>query len=166
MPWIVKERKIGRAGGQKQRASRQRDWDRQYGEGLWAIGFVINGEFVEHETAIVSVYNHSYADHFANHPDDLEFLIATAKVLRNPHAIATTGIDLQVPAIMSYLEANDLRLQGDQVVDIGTWQGEASHAISVRLSPLHIRCCLNEKWTLEKFWQERKVLAVWKDPSG
>ena len=105
----------------------------------------------------------SYAQHFADHPEDLEFLIDTAKVLRNPHSEATTGVDLQVPAIMAYLEAQDLALEGTEVIDIGTWKGNASHKVSVRLSPLQIKCCIHEKWTLEKFWQERKVLAVWSD---
>jgi hypothetical protein len=88
-------------------------------------------------------------------------LIALAKVLRNPHAEATTGVDLQVPAIMAYLERNGLVLRGSEVVDIGTWNGERSHAISVRLSPLHIRCALDPAVTLESWWQSKKCLAVW-----
>ena len=39
--------------------------------------------------------------------------------------------------------------------------GERSHAISVRLSPLTIACVLDPKLTLEKWWQNKKVLAVW-----
>ena len=163
MAWVVKERKIGRAGGEKQRTARQRGWDQKYGEGLWAIGYLMDGEFVEQDDAIVSVYNRSYAEHFASHPEDLEILLSTAKLIRNPHSEATTGVDLQVPAIMSYLTENGLKLAGSEVVDIGTWKGEASHPISVRLSPLQIKCCLHDKWTLEKFWQERKVLAVWEE---
>ena len=31
MSWKVVERKIGRAGGVKQRNARQREWDRKYG---------------------------------------------------------------------------------------------------------------------------------------
>lgn len=38
MPWKVVERKIGRAGGVKQRTARQREWDQKYGEGDWAVG--------------------------------------------------------------------------------------------------------------------------------
>src|SRR5262249_31385028 len=105
----------------------------------------------------------SYEEHFAVHPEDVEELIRLAKVLRNPHAEATTGVDLQVPAILSYLERHGLRLQGAEVVDIGSWQGKASHALSVRLSPLHIRLAGNPKMTLEQFWQDRKCLAVWED---
>ena len=72
-------------------------------------------------------------------------------------------MDLQVPAIMSHLERLGLRLQGTEVVDIGSWKGQASHPISVRLSPLHIRMTGDPKKTLEQFWQERKCLAVWAD---
>ena len=163
MPWVVKERKIGRAGGEKHRTAKQQEWDGKYGEGLWTIGYVIDDEFVEQDDAIESVYNRSYAEHFTNHPEDLNTLLTTAKLIRNPHSEATTGVDLQVPAIMAYLAENELKFSGNEVVDIGTWKGEASHPISVRLSPLQIKCCLHEKWTLEKFWQEKKVLAVWED---
>ena len=161
MPWKVIERKIGRAGGLKQRTSRQREWDQKYGDGQWAVGYVIDGAFVLQEAALDSIYNRSYEEHFAAYPEDLEELIHLAKSLRNPHAEATTGVDLQVPAIMAYLERHGLRLQGTEIVDIGSWKGQASHAISVRLSPLHVRCCLNPQWTLEQFWQEKKCLAVW-----
>src|SRR5262245_48169446 len=103
MPWKVVERRIGRAGGLKQRTARQRDWDRRFGDGAWVVGYVIDGEFVTQEDALESVYYRSYEDHFANHPADLEELLRTARVLRNPHAEATTGVDLQVPAILDYL---------------------------------------------------------------
>ena len=46
MPWKVVERKIGRAGGLKQRTARQREWDQKYGDGNWAVGYVIDGNFV------------------------------------------------------------------------------------------------------------------------
>ena len=42
MAWKVIKRKIGRAGGLRQRQARQREWDRKYGEGLWDIGYVID----------------------------------------------------------------------------------------------------------------------------
>ena len=80
-----------------------------------------------------------------------------------PHADATGGVDLQVPALLAYLERNGLKLAGSEVVDIGTWQGQASHPISVRLSPLHVRLTGDPKRTLEQFWQEEKCLAVWDD---
>lgn len=127
MPWQVVERNIGRAGGVHQRNAKQREWDRKYGEGNWTVGYVIDGNFVSQEDAQESVYNKSYEDHFAAHPYDLEELIHLAKQLRNPHAEATTGVNLQVPAIMSYLERHGLELQGSEVVDIGSWQGKASH---------------------------------------
>ena len=43
MPWRVAERKIGRAGGQKRRHARQREWDRTYGADNWAVGYVLGG---------------------------------------------------------------------------------------------------------------------------
>ena len=93
----------------------------------------------------------------------MEELLHLAKILRNPHAVATTGVDLQVPAIMTYLERHNLKLEGHEVVDIGSWEGQASHAISIRLSPLHLKYADNPKLTLEKFWQTKKCLAVWED---
>jgi hypothetical protein len=161
MSWKVVERRIGRAGGLRRRMTRQREWDRQYGDGWWVVGYVIDGEFVTQEEALESVYYRSYECHFAEHPSDLEELIRTAKTLRNPHAEATTGVDLQVPAILDYLNRNGLELQGAEVVDIGSWNGQASHAISVRLSPLHIMSAPNPRMTLEQFWQEKKCLGVW-----
>ena len=161
MPWKVVERQIGRAGGLRRRTARQREWDRQYGEGNWQVGYVIDGRFVPQEEALESVYYRSYADHFAAHPEDLDDLVRVAKALRNPHAEATTGVDLQVPTIVKYLERHGRRLEGAEVVDIGTWRGRASHPLSVRLSPLHVRLAGNPKMTLEQFWQEKKRLAVW-----
>jgi hypothetical protein len=161
MAWEVVERKIGRAGGEKQRTAKQREWDRKYGADNWAVGYVIDGEFILQEEALESIYYRSYEAHFREHADDLTELIALAKVLRNPHSAATTGVDLQVPAIMKYLDQHGLKLQGNEVVDIGTWQGERSHPISVRLSPLQVRCVLDARLTLEEFWQTRKCLAIW-----
>lgn len=163
MGWVVVERKLGRAGGEKQRAARQRDWDRAYGADAWAVGYVIDGEFVLQEQALDSVYYRSYEAHFRDHPDDLAELVSLAKVLRNPHAEATTGVDLQVPAILRYLREHGLELRGAEVVDIGTWDGVRSHPISVRLSPLQVRCVLDPKLTLEQWWQSKKCLAVWSD---
>src|SRR5690606_14414654 len=82
-----------------------------------------------------------------------------ARPLRNPHAKATGNVDLQVPAIRSYLSHRGLELRGDAVVDIGTWEGVASHPLSVRLSPLTIACAIEPARTLEQFWQRRKVIA-------
>ncbi|WP_338792242.1 hypothetical protein [Bernardetia sp. MNP-M8] len=161
MSWKIVEQKIGKAGNLKQRQKRQREWDKKYGDN-WLIGYVIDGEFVSQEDALESIYYKSYEQHFENNPNDLEELIQTAKLLENPHAKATGGVDLQVPAIMSYLNRNNLELKGNEVVDIGTF-GESSHKISVRLSPLTIKVVLNPKMTLEKFWQDKKCLAVWED---
>ena len=121
------------------------------------------GEFVLQEEAMETVYYRSYEDHFRQHPEDLTELIALAKKLSNPHAEATTSVDLQTPAIMDYLARHQLTLQGDEVVDIGSWQGQASHPISVRLSPLQIKVIGNSRMTLEKFWQEEKCLAIWEE---
>ncbi|MBA4191122.1 MAG: hypothetical protein C0467_24325 [Planctomycetaceae bacterium] len=163
MGWQVVERKIGRAGGEKQRTARQLEWDRKYGADAWAVGYIIDGEFVFQDDALESVYYRSYEAHFRDHADDLRELVELAKVLRNPHAEATTGVDLQIPAITRYLREHGLKLLGSEVVDIGTWQGERSHPISVRLSPLHISCVLDEKLTLEEWWQSKKCLAVWSE---
>lgn len=161
MSWKIEKRKIGRAGGKTQRNARHKEWDKKYGEGNWEIGYVIDMEFVDQYTAIDSVYYQSYVEHFERHPADLDLLIKLAKVLRNPHAEATTGVDLQIPAIIRYLKEKGLSLEGKEVVDIGSWQGQTSHPISVKLSPLHIKCCIQPRWTLEKWWQEEKCLAVW-----
>lgn len=162
MGWRVVERRIGRAGNPKQQAARQREWDARYGEN-WAVGYVIDGEFVLQEQAIETVYQRSYEAHFDAHPEDLEELVATAKVLRNPHAAATGGVDLQVPVIHAILRKRGLSLNGTEVVDIGTFNGERSHALSVRLSPLHVRVLGSERETVESFWQARKCLAIWQD---
>ena len=159
--WRVVERRLGRAGGEKERAARQRDWDRRHGPDSWAVGYVVDGAFVPQDAALESVYYASYEAHFRDHPAALAELIALAKVLRNPHAEATTGVDLQLPAIHTYLDRHGLKLAGTEVVDIGTWQGERSHPVSVRLSPLHVRCVLDPKLTLEEWWQAKKCLAVW-----
>ncbi|MCP4110136.1 MAG: hypothetical protein GY749_32210 [Desulfobacteraceae bacterium] len=163
MPWKIIKRRIGNAGSFRQRSDRQRGWDRKYGEGNWAIGYVIDKEFVLQEKAMETIYYQSYEEHFKNHPDDLTELIHLAKKLRNPHAEATTGVDLQVPAVMKYLERNNLQLRGKDVVDIGSWQGRSSHPICIRLSPLHIKLIGNPKMTLEKFWQNKKCLAIWEE---
>ncbi len=163
MSWKVVEKRIGRAGGPKQRADRQREWDRKYGADSWAVGYLIDGEFVFQETALETVYYRSFEAHFEAHPEDLQALIKTAKRLRNPHAEATGGVDLQVPAIENYLRRHSLALEGNEIVDIGSWQGTASHPISIRLSPLTIACAIEPAKTLEQFWQQRKVLATWQD---
>jgi hypothetical protein len=163
MPWNVVERRIGRAGGIAQRTARQRQWDQQYGEGNWTVGYVVDGAFITQEEALETVYYRSYEAHFAAHPEDLKELLALAKSLRNPHAEATTGVDLQVPAVLDYLQRHGLKVGGSEVVDIGSWQGKASHPLSIRLSPLTIHCSVEPKKTLEAFWQDRKCLAVWVD---
>ncbi len=162
MSWHIVERRIGKAGGLKERTARQRQWTEKYGEG-WTVGYVLDGEFITQEDALESVYQRSYEEHFAEHPDDLDELLRTAKKLRNPHAEATTGVDLQVPAILRYLEKRGVALRGTEVVDIGTWNGERSHALSVRLSPLTVACAVEPKVSLEDWWQKKKCLAVWRD---
>lgn len=161
MPWKVIQRRIGKAGPLKRREARQREWDRKHGDGSWEVGYVIHGAFVPQETALETIYYRSYEEHFARHPADLAELIALAKTLRNPHAEATTGVDLQVPAILEYLHRYGLTLLGNEVIDIGSWNGQASHAISIRLSPLSVRVVGDSKTTLEQFWQEEKCLAIW-----
>ena len=72
MGWRVVERRIGKAGGIKQREARQREWDRKYGEDRWAVGYLIDGAFMLQEQALEHVYHRSYEAHFAAHPEDLE----------------------------------------------------------------------------------------------
>jgi len=163
MGWKIVERRIGKAGPLKRREARQREWDRRYGESAWEVGYILDGVFVPQDEALETIYYRSYEAHFRAHPADLEELIHTAKILRNPHAEATTSVDLQVPAIREYLRRNGLALQGREVVDIGSWDGEASHALSIRLSPLQIKAVCDPKMTLEQFWQEKKCLAVWSE---
>lgn len=159
MSWKIVERKIGKAGNLKQQQKRQRIWDKKYDEN-WMIGYVVDGEFISQEAALESIYYKSYEVHFETHPEDLNELINTAKILENPHAKSTGGVDLQVPAILKFLKRNNLTLKGKEVVQIGTF-GTRSHKISVRLSPLTIKVIGNNKMTLEQFWQEKKCLAVW-----
>jgi hypothetical protein len=161
MGWRIVKRKLGRAGGVKERSARQRGWDRLYGEGFWAIGYKVGDRFLTGEEANLQIYQKSYEQHFLAHQGDLEELISTACALRNPHALATSGVDLQVPAILGYLEKIERPLRGQELVDIGTWQGQYSHALSVRLSPLQIKAWGHPKMTLEKFWQSHKCLALW-----
>ncbi|MBC8143795.1 MAG: hypothetical protein H7Y38_20380 [Armatimonadetes bacterium] len=163
MAWVIVEHRLGKAGPLKQRTARQRDWDRKYGESNWEIGYVVEGHFVIQDQALETIYYQSYEHHFQEHPSDLEELVRLAKVLRNPHAEATTSVDLQVPAITDYLSRNGLILNGREVVDIGSWEGQSSHAISIRLSPLSVRVVGNPKMTLEQYWQDKKCLAVWED---
>lgn len=161
MGWKIVERKLGRAGNPKQQRSRQSEWDKKYGYDNWMIGYIVDGKFVSSENAFDKIYYPSYVMHFEKHPTDLEELIKTAKSLRNPHAEATGGVDLQVPAIMKYLQKYQLVLQGNELVDIGTYGNQPSHKLSVRLSPLQIKVIYNEKITLEQYWQDKKVLVVW-----
>ncbi len=101
MSWRIVERRIGKAGNLKQRQKRQQQWTSKYGDN-WLIGYVIDGEFMSQEDALELIYYKSYGAHFKNNPTDLEELIQTAKVLKNPHADLTGGVDLQVPAIMNF----------------------------------------------------------------
>lgn len=162
MPWKIVERRLGRAGEIRQRTSRQRDWDRRHGEDAWAVGYVVQGIFVPQEEAFETVYCKSYEEHFDQHPDDLKELVQTAKVIRNAHAEATTGVDLQVPAVLAYLKRRGIELQGTEIVDIGPYS-EQSHALSIRLSPLAVTVTGDPTTSLEKFWQSKQCLAVWED---
>ncbi len=44
MSWQIVERRLGRAGGIKERNARQRGWDDRYGDGNWAIGYISRRE--------------------------------------------------------------------------------------------------------------------------
>ncbi len=64
---------------------------------------------------------------------------------------------------MEYLERHNLTLQGRELVDIGSYDGQASHALSIRLSPVSVRVIGDPKTTVEQYWQDKKCLAVWED---
>jgi len=141
MPWQIVERKIGRAGSAKQRAARSENGTSVMGRDSWAVGYVIEGEFVLQEEALQSVYYRSYEAHFRAHPEDLEELLRAGSRARNPHAEATTGVDLQIPAIMQYLQRQRTRNSGQRVVDYRHLAGQRSHPISVRLSRCRFAAC-------------------------
>jgi hypothetical protein len=63
-------------------------------------------------------------------------------------------------SVYGYLTRHGLSFRGDEVVDIGSWEGRASHTISIRLSPLTIPAPGEPKLTLEQFRQRKKCLAV------
>ncbi len=56
MAWIIVKRKLGRAGGKGEREKRQEQWNKKYGEGLWAIGYVVNDTFMMQEECLDMVY--------------------------------------------------------------------------------------------------------------
>ena len=74
MGWKVVTRKLGKAGGLKERTARQRRWDREYGEGMWASGYVVDGEFVEYERALEVVYQASYDAYLDAHSERVDEL--------------------------------------------------------------------------------------------
>src|SRR5262249_11192732 len=148
MPWQVVERRIGRAGGRGRREARQRDRDRKDGEGNRAVGYGVARALPTPEEAVEAVYYRRHPEDFAAPPPHLPALLSLARALRNPHAEATSGVDLQTPAILAYLQRHGLELRGSEVVDVGTWNGAASHPLSVCLSPLQVRCCLDPKLSL------------------
>jgi hypothetical protein len=56
MSWQIVTRRLGRAGGIKERNARQREWDKEYSEGNWAIGYIIEDNFVLQDDAIDLIY--------------------------------------------------------------------------------------------------------------
>ncbi len=80
MTWHIQKRRLGRAGGLKERMARQRQWDQTYGDGMWEIGYLINGDFVPQRDALDSIYTQSYRQHFDQHPEDLQELIQLGSV--------------------------------------------------------------------------------------
>lgn len=163
MPWQVVERNISPTGGVWELAAHKRAWEGKHGRGNWVIGYETERGFITEEAAIEAIYYKSYEEHFDSHPNDLDELVHLAGELRNPHAEAIAGVDLQVPAIMDYLNRNELNLRGPEVVDIGAWDSGTSPPIGIRLSAAHVTAVGNHKMSLEKFWQSKKCLAVWKD---
>jgi hypothetical protein len=134
------------------------------GNGDGEVGCFIARRFVPQEEDLKSVYYRSYAGHFSAQANDLDELIAVTGKHRNSYAEATGSVDLQVTAILTYLEQNGLTPEAREVVDIGSWQGRVSHAASVRLSPLHVRLAFDPNGRLAQLWQEKKCLAIWEQP--
>ena len=166
MPWKVVERKIGRAGGVKQRTARQREWDRQVRRGQL-------GGRLRHRRRLRPAGRRPGVDLQPELRGTLRRPPrgpgGTDPPRQEPAEPARRGDDRRGPA-----SAGDHGLpgaarasaSGTEVVDIGSWKGQASHPISIRLSPLHIQVVGDPKMTLEQFWQERKCLAVWEEESG
>ena len=163
MSWNVVERKIGRAGGVKQRTARQREWDQKYGEDAL-------GGRLRHRRRLRPPRRCAGVGLLP------ELRGTFCRSSRRPGGTDPAGQD----AAESPRRGNDRRgpagasdhdvsgsprasLQGNEVMDIGSWKGQASHAISIRLSPLHIKVTGDPKTTLEQFWQEKKCLAVWEE---
>ncbi|QUH21918.1 hypothetical protein [Alkaliphilus sp. B6464] len=158
---IVK--KIGRAGGPKNREKSKNEWDKKYGVGKWKVVYQYNNEIYTREQALEKFYNRSYYEYLKNHPTTLNNLCNMANSLYNPHADATGGVDLQVPAVYKALEHLNKSLQGAQRIAIGTWgykQGIEYPQISWELSPYKVPLWCNKDISIEVFWQDYKYLAV------
>lgn len=175
--------KIGRAGGFKKREAIQKEWDATYGKGNWIVGYVYNNTCYTREEALELFYNQSYVEFIKTHFKKIEVeLLQVASELFNPHALFTTGVDLQVPAVMKALEELKAPLTGSKKVAIGTFQVKAwtpralslakqydltvkedriiYPSITTFLSPYKVPLRQNPQISIEDFWQEYKYLLV------
>lgn len=155
--------KLGRAGGPKNRQKKKEEWDRKYGEGNWEIVYFYNNKIYTREEALSEFYNKSYYIFLKNNPNITMRLCLLARELYNPHAEATGGVDLQVPAVLEALDRLGRELTGKERIAIGTWgskYGKKYPPISHQLSPFKIPLWCDRRISVEKFWQEYKYLAV------
>jgi hypothetical protein len=155
--------KLGRAGGPEKREKARVEWNKKYGEGNWEIVYFYNGKIYSRDEAMEEFYNKSYYEYLKNHEETLDKLCNMAAMLYNPHAEATEGVDLQVPAVLRSIEELGRKLQGKEIVAIGTYgykDGIKYPPISWELSPFRMPLWCDKKLSVEKFWQEYKYLAV------
>lgn len=178
--------KIGRAGGVFKRKKQQLEWDNTYGKGNWQVGYVWKGETYTREEALEKFYNASYLNYMRNNPHLVKEVCQSAKELFNAHAIFTTGVDLQVPAVLQALEALGEKLKGHKMISIGSYQVKRWTPeievlakqfdleviitatgkkikypnISYELSPYKVPFWKGISTSLENFWQNNKYLLV------
>lgn len=173
--------KIGRAGGFKNREAVQKEWDNLYGEGNWTVGYVYNNQAYTREEALNTFYNQSYLEFIKNNFKKINSdLIQIASELFNPHAVFTTGVDLQVPAVMNALNQLNVELQGHKKIAIGSFQVKFWNPRNLNiakkynmeisdnriiypeitnfLSPFRVPLMCDKNVSIEDFWQNYKYL--------
>lgn len=161
--------KVGRAGNFNKRKSQADRWDQQYGENNWEIVYFYLGKIYLREEALEEFYNKSYYEYLNKNSNIAKELCLQASEIYNPHAEATTGVDLQCPAVSKALEKLRLKLAGNRRIAIGTWNsrnGVVFPPISHKLSPFRVPLWCDPAISVEKFWQDYKYLAVKNNKKG